>query len=153
MHTRREGRRAPVAPAEMIPPELQAKMVAAFERARAERLAEQFPEGEDRWAGDPKTRWNTAAFLVLDRKRRVGAERLSRRYRRRGDRFRDLILVTRLIHEEHDHLAGRVGGTPDSPSPSNGFPIDGETPTDWARPWGSGPLVEMDTTLRFYEHQ
>jgi hypothetical protein len=153
MHMRTERKSAPALPTELIPPELQAKMVAAFEGARAERLAEQIPEDGARWASDPSTRWNTAAFLVLERQRRVVAERLSQRYRRRGDRYRDLILVTRLIHLEYEHLAGRVNGGADLPSPSNGLPVNGDTPADWARPWGSGPMVEMGAALSFYQNQ
>ena len=128
-------------------------MVAAFERARAERLAVQLPvDGADS-AGDPWTRSNTAAFLVLERERRVVAARLSRHYRRRRDRYRDLILVTKLIHVEYEHLAGRAVEGADSPSPSNGDTGGGDRPADWARPWGSGPLIEMGTALSFYQDQ
>ena len=152
MDTKTEPKRASGA-AELIPPELEAKMVAAFERARAERLAVQLPvDGADS-AGDPWTRSNTAAFLVLERERRVVAARLSRHYRRRRDRYRDLILVTKLIHVEYEHLAGRAVEGADSPSPSNGDTGGGDRPADWARPWGSGPLIEMGTALSFYQDQ
>ncbi len=56
---------------ELMPPELQAKMVAAFERARAERLATQIPDGGAHSGSDPWIRANTAAFLVLERERRT----------------------------------------------------------------------------------
>ena len=128
-------------------------MVAAFERARAERLAVQLPEDGAHSASDPWTRSNTAAFLVLERERRVVAARLSRHYRRRRDRYRDLILVTKLIHVEYEHLAGRAVESADSPSPSNGDTGGGDRPADWARPWGSGPLIEMGTALSFYQDQ
>ena len=152
--TRTEPKRASAPPPpELIPPELEAKMVAAFERARAERFAFQLPEGGADSAGDPWTRSNTAAFLVLERERRVVAARLSRHYRRRRDRYRDLILVTKLIHVEYEHLAGRAVESADSPSPSNGDTGGGDRPADWARPWGSGPLIEMGTALSFYQDQ
>jgi hypothetical protein len=156
MDTRTEPKRASaaaVAP-ELIPPELEAKMVAAFERARAEGFAVQLREDGADSASDPWTRSNTAAFLVLERERRVVAARLSRHYRRRRDRYRDLILVTKLIHVEYEHLAGRAVESADSPSPSNGdTPGGGDRPADWARPWGSGPLIEMGTALSFYQDQ
>jgi hypothetical protein len=151
MKTERESARTVLSG--RIPAELQAKMVAAFERARAERLADQIPEDQSGWGSDPSTRWNTAAFLVLERERRVVAERLSRHYRRRGDRYRDLILVTRLIEVEHEHLAGHLDGRGDAPSLVNGLPVNGDTPADWARPWGSGPMVEMGNALSFYRDQ
>ena len=153
MDTRTEPNRASEARPTPIPPELQAKMVAAFERARAERLAVQLPEDGAHSASDPRTRSNTAAFLVLERERRVVAARLSRHYLRRRDRYRDLILATKLIHVEYEHLAGRAIESADSRSPSNGDGGGGERPADWARPWGSGPLIEMDTALSFYEDQ
>ena len=153
MDTRTEPKRASAATPELVPPELQAKMVAAFERARAERLAVQLPEDGADSASDPRTRSNTAAFLVLERERRVVAARLSRHYRRRRDRYRDLILVTKLIHVEYEHLAGRAVESADSRSPSNGGAVGGDRPADWARPWGSGPLIEMGTALSFYQDQ
>jgi hypothetical protein len=153
MDTRTEPVRASEATPELVAPELQAKMVAAFERARAERLAVQLPEDGADSASDPRTRSNTAAFLVLERERRVVAARLSGHYWRRRDRYRDLILATKLIHVEYEHLAGRAIESADSRSPSNGGADDGERPADWARPWGSGPLIEMDTALSFYQGQ
>ena len=126
-------------------------MVAAFERARAEQLAAQIPD-EGRQAGDPLTRANTAAFLILERERRAVAARLCRPYRYHGDRYRDLILVTKLIRLEYEHLAGRVGPKAGPPSPPHG-PAGGEMPADWARPWGSGPMVEIGTALTFYADQ
>ena len=100
-----------------------------------------------------RTRSNTAAFLVLERERRVVAARLSGHYWRRRDRYRDLILVTKLIHEEYEHLAGRAVESADSPSSSNGDTGGGDRPAVWARPWGSGPLIEMGTALSFYQEQ
>ena len=144
---RTEPERAMAVPPELVPPELQKKMVAAFERARAERLAAQIPQEGASQAGDPWTRANTAAFLILERERRAIAARLSRPYRRPGDRYRDLVLVTKLIRLEYEHLAGRVGERAGAPSPPNGLPAGGDMPADWARPWGSGPMVEIGTAF------
>lgn len=146
-----EPKRAMAVPPESMPPELHRKMVAAFERARAEQFAAKVP-AEGRRAGDPLTRANTAAFLILERERRAMASRLCRPYRYHGDRYRDLILVTKLIRLEYEHLAGRVGPKAGPQSPPHG-PADGETPADWARPWGSGPMVEIGTALTFYADQ
>ena len=79
------------------------------------------------------------------------AARLSGHYWRRRDRYRDLILATKLIHVG-EHLAGRAIESADSRSFQQGAD-DGERPADWARPWGSGPLIEMDTALSFYQDQ
>ncbi len=150
---RTEPKRVSAVPAELIPPERQAKMVAAFERARTERLATQIPVEGTHSDSDPRVRANTAAFLVLEGERRAVATRLSRPYRRRRDRYRDLILVTKLIRLEYEHLAGRPNGGSGSLTPSNGLPVSGDRPADWARPWGSGPMVEMGTALAFYQDQ
>ena len=153
LNMRTEPDRAMAAPRELMASELQEKMVAAFESARAERLAAQIPrEGADQ-AVDPWTRANTAAFLILEREHRAIAVRLSRPYWRRGDRYRDLILVTELIRLEYEHLAGRVGRRAGRPAPHNGSPAGDDMPADWARPWGSGPMVEIGTALIFYLDQ
>ena len=141
------------APRELMASELQEKMVAAFESARAERLAAQIPREGAGQAVDPWTRANMAAFLMLEREHRAVAVRLSRPYWRRGDRYRDLILVTELIRLEYEHLAGRVGRRAGGPAPHNGSPAGDDMPADWARPWGSGPMVEIGTALIFYLDQ
>jgi hypothetical protein len=138
---------------ELVPPELRKKMVVAFERARAERLAEQIPHHGPSHAADPWMRANTSAFLVLERERRTIATRLSRRYRRPADRYRDLVLVTKLLRLEYEHLAGRVGGRNGAAAPPKGLPGDGDVPADWARPWGAGPMVEIGTAFVFYRDQ
>ena len=159
LHMRTEPERAMAVRREPMPSELEEKMVAAFERARAERLAAQIPREGAGQAVDPWTRANTAAFLTLEREHRAIAVRLSRPYWRRGDRYRDLILVTELIRLEYEHLAGRVGppaphdGRVGPPAPHNGSPAGDEGPADWARPWGSGPMVEIGTALIFYLDQ
>jgi hypothetical protein len=153
LHMRTEPERAVAVPRKRMPPEFQQKMVAAFERARAERLAAHIPHEGAGQAGNHWTRANTAAFLILERERRATAARLCRPYRGRGDRYRDLILVTALIRLEYEHLAGRVGGRAGPPSPPSGSPIGRDMPADWARPWGSGPMVEMCTALIFYRAQ
>jgi hypothetical protein len=138
---------------ELVPPELQRRMVAAFERARAERLAAQTPQPGPIHASDPWVRANTAAFLALERERRAIATRLCRRHRRPADRYRDLVLVTKLLRLEYEHLAGRVGGRDGAPAPPNGLPVGGDMPAEWARPWGSGPMVEIGTAFAFYRDQ
>ena len=153
LHMRTEPQRAMAVPWELVPSELEEKMVAAFERARAERLAAQIPREGAGHAVDPWTRANTAAFLMLEREHRAIAVRLSRPYWRRGDRYRDLILVTELIRLEYEHLAGRVGRRAGPPAPHNGSPAGDDMPADWARPWGSGPMVEIGTALIFYLDQ
>jgi len=152
-HMKTEPERAMAVRPEQIPPELQRKMVAAFERARAERLAAQVPEEAASQAGDPWTRANTAAFLLLERERRAIAGRLTRSYRRPRHRYRDLVLVTKLIRLEYEHLAGRVSERAGHPAPPNGLPAGGDMPADWARPWGSGPMVEIGTAFTFYRNQ
>ncbi|HXF00445.1 MAG TPA: hypothetical protein VN458_08880 [Solirubrobacterales bacterium] len=157
--TRKEPKRAaalppesiPALPPESIPSELQAKMVAAFERARAERLAPQTSEGGVRAAGDPRMSANAAAFLTLERERLDVATRLSRPYRRRGDRYRDLVLITELIRMEYEHVSGRAGEPASSPSATNG--LHGDMPADWARRWGAGRMAEMGTAFAFYRDQ
>ncbi len=151
--TRIQPERAMAARSELMPPELQKKMVAAFERARAERLGAQIPEQGASQATDPWTRANTAAFLILESERRAIATRLCRRYRRPRDRYRDLVLVTKLLRLEYEHLAGRVGERAGPPAPPNGLPVGGDMPAEWARPWGSGPMVEIGTAFIFYRDQ
>ena len=154
LHMRTGPEPAVVAPGELMPAELERKMSAAFERARAEQIEAQIPEEAAREARDPRTRANSAAFLMLDGERRAVGARLCRPYWRRRDRYRDLILITRLIHLESEHLAGRVG-LRDSPSAPRGGspPRNGDTPAAWTQPWGSGPMVEVVTTFIFYRDQ
>jgi hypothetical protein len=148
-----EPERAMAVRPELIPPDLQRKMVVAFERARAERLAAQVPEEAASQVGDPWTRANTAAFLLLESERRAIASRLTRSYRRPRHRYRDLVLVTKLIRLEYEHLAGRVSERAGHPAAPNGLPARGDMPADWARPWGSGPMVEIGTAFTFYRNQ
>ena len=154
LHMRTGPEPAVVAPRELMPPGLEKKMCAAFERARAEQIEAQIPEEAAREARDPRTRANSAAFLMLDGERRAIGARLCRPYWRRRDRYRDLILITRLIDLESEHLAGRVG-LRDSPSAPHGGspPRNGDTPAAWTQPWGSGPMVEVVTMFIFYRDQ
>jgi hypothetical protein len=137
-------------PPEFMPPELQKRMRAAFGHVRTEQTEAQTPEG----VGGPDDSWihaNRAAFLILEGERRAVAARLCGSYWRPRNRYRDLALVTKLIHLEYEHLAGRVSRKAGAPSPRGGSPaLSGDTPADWARPWGSGPLLEMRTTLIYY---
>jgi hypothetical protein len=152
LHTTTEPRRATAVPPESTEAEVQAKMLAAFERTRAERPAAH-PDDGVRSPGDPRISANAAAFLVLERERLAVAARLSHPYRRRGDRYRDLILVTELIRVEYEHLARRGGDAAGTQSPTNGLGGVGDLPADWARPWGAGPMVEMGTAVAIYRSQ
>jgi hypothetical protein len=137
-----------------MPPELQKRMRAAFELDRAGQIEVQIPgesvaEEDDSWI-----RANSAAFMIIEGERRAATARLDRPYWRRGDRYRDLALVTKLTHLEYEHLAGRVSRRATGPSPPAGpAALNRDTPADWARPWGSGPMLEMRTTLIRYEGQ
>jgi hypothetical protein len=141
-------------PPEFMPPELQKRMRAAFELDRAGQIEVQIPgepvaEEDDSWI-----RANSAAFMIIEGERRAATARLGRPYWRRGDRYRDLALVTKLTHLEYEHLAGRVSRRATGPSPPAGPPaLNRDIPADWARPWGSGPMLEMRTTLIRYEGQ
>jgi hypothetical protein len=138
-------------PREPMSRELQTKMRAEFERARVERIEAQISEEVTRGARDPRTRANSAAFLILDAERRALGARLCRPYWRRRDRYRDLILITRLIRLESEHLAGRVGLEDSPPSLRDAPPPrNGDTPAAWTQPWGAAPMVEMVTAFNFY---
>jgi hypothetical protein len=141
-------------PPELMPPELQKRMRTVFDQVRAEHIAVRIPGERLAEADDPWIRANSAAFLIVEAERRAVAARLCGTYRRRRDRYRDLALVTRLIHLEYEHLAGRVSRRGGPPSPPDGTPaLNGDVPADWARPWGSGPMLEMRTTLIRYGGQ
>ena len=141
-------------PPELMPPELQRRMLTVFERVRAEHIEVRIPGERVSEADDPWIRANSAAFLVVEAERRAVAARLGGTYWRRRDRYRDLALVTRLIHLEYEHLAGRVSRRAGAPSPPDGSSaLNGDVPADWARPWGSGPMLEMRTTLIRYSGQ
>jgi hypothetical protein len=137
-------------PREPMSRELQTKMRAEFERARVERIEAQISEGVTRGARDPRTRANSAAFLILDGERRALGARLCRPYWRRRDRYRDLILITRVIRLESEHLAGRVGLEDSPPSLRDAPPSNGGTPAAWTQPWGAAPMVEMVNAFIFY---
>jgi hypothetical protein len=148
---RGEATEATAVPPELMPAELQKRMRAAFEHVRARQIEAQIPgervaEEDYSWI-----RANSAAFLILEGERRGVAARLCRPYRRRRDHYRDLVLIGRLIQLEYAHLAGRVSRRAGAPSPPGGRPaLNGDIPADWARPWGSGPMLEMRTTLIRY---
>jgi hypothetical protein len=141
-------------PPELMPPELQKRMRTVFDQVRAEHIEVRIPGERLAEADDPWIRANSAAFLIVEAERRTVAARLCGTYWRRRDRYRDLALVTRLIHLEYEHLAGRVSRRDDPPSPPDGTSaLNGDVPADWARPWGSGPMLEMRTTLIRYGGQ
>jgi hypothetical protein len=141
-------------PPELMPPELQKRMRAAFEHVRAGQIEVQIPGEPVAQEDDSWIRANSAAFLIVESERRAATTRLGRHYWRRGDRYRDLALVTKLTHLEYEHLAGRVSRRATGPSSPAGPPaLNRDIPADWARPWGSGPMLEMRTTLIRYEGQ
>ncbi len=129
-------------------------MHTVFQRVRAGQIEVQIPGERVAEEADPWIRANSAAFLILERERRAAAARLGRHYWRRGDRYRDLALVTRLTHLEYEHLAGRVSRKAGGPSPAAGRPaLNGDMPADWARPWGTRPMLEMRVMLIHYQGQ
>ncbi|MEK6252722.1 MAG: hypothetical protein AABM43_12490 [Actinomycetota bacterium] len=136
-----------------MPLEPQKEFRAAFELDRAKRIDGRIPEEGTGGPGDSwTTRANRAAFLVLERERRVLAARLHRAHRHRSDRYRDLILITKLIRLEHEHLIGQVG--PSATSLPEALPAFGrERLEDWAQPWGVGPMFELRTEFIDYRHQ
>jgi hypothetical protein len=154
LHMRTGPEPAAAVPRELMPPELEKKMRAAFERARAEHIEVQIPKEVAREAGDPWISTNSAAFLTLEGERRALAARLCRPYRRRCNRYRDLILITKLTRLEYEHLAGRVSRRAGPASlPDRSPALNGDMPADWAQPWGSGPMLEMRTTFVRYRNQ
>jgi hypothetical protein len=97
---------------------------------------------------------NRAAFLDLERERRVFAARLRRTRRRRSAHYRDLVLITKLIRLEYEHLVGRIGRRTELQSLPDGPPTLGEdTPAVWAKPWGVGPMFELRAHFIHYEHK
>jgi hypothetical protein len=129
------------------------KMRAAFERVQAEQIATQIPAQGARVAGDSSSRANRAAFLILEDERRAIGARLERPFdqRRRSERYRDLILIAKLSHLEHEHLVGRIGRGARLSSLPDGPPAVGwDAPADWARPWAVGPLLELRATYIHY---
>jgi hypothetical protein len=144
-------------------PELQKEFRAAFELVRTKRIDERIPEEGTGEPGDsPTTRANRAAFLALERERRVLAARLHRAHRHRSDRYRDLILITNLIHLEYEYLVGRVGPRarplllPDGlPALVRGTPADWgrDTPAEWAQPWGVRQMFGLREKFIDYWHR
>jgi hypothetical protein len=90
---------------------------------------------------------NRAAFLALEDERRAIATRLQRSDRHRGERYRDLVLITKLSRLEHEHLVGGIENGAGASAPAEDPPALGrEAPADWGRPWAVGPLVELRAT-------
>ena len=107
MDTRTEPVRASEATPELVAPELQAKMVAAFERGH-ERACGPAPRGRGRLGQRLPDAVEHQLLLVLERERQC-LRAPSGHYWRRRDRYRDLILATKLIHV-------RMSTLPDGPS-------------------------------------
>jgi hypothetical protein len=130
------------------------KVGEVFDRVRAEQIEAQASEEGALGAGDPWTRANRAAFLILEGERRALAPRLHRAERHRRDRYRDLILMTKLARLEYEHLVGRLGRDVSPSSLPDGPPAPGgDTPADWARPWGLAPMVELRSTFLHYQRR
>jgi hypothetical protein len=150
----RSGTSSGAAPVETVPREPLEKVGEAFDRLRAEQVEAQPREEGASGADDPWTHANRAAFLVLEGERRAIAPRLHRAERHRRDRYRDLILITKLTRLEYEHLVGRLGrdvspsSVPDGPPPPGG-----DTPAEWARPWGLAPMVELRSTFFLYQRR
>ncbi len=97
---------------------------------------------------------NRAAFLALEDERRAIAGRLQRSDRHRGERYRDLALITKLSHLEYEHLVGGLDGGPATSSLAEDPPALGrEAPAGWGRPWAVGPLVELRATYAEHRRQ
>jgi hypothetical protein len=122
----------------------------AFERVHAAQLATRIPANGPRVAADSWVRANRAAFLILEDERRAVAARLQRSDRR-SERYRDLILITKLSRLEHAHLVGRIGRRVEFSSvPDEPLALGGNAPADWAEPWARGPLLELRATYVHY---
>jgi hypothetical protein len=122
----------------------------AFERLEAAQLQTWVPT-YDSAALDPRARANRAAFLSLEDERRAVAVRLEGSDRRRGERYRDLVLITALSRLEHDHLVGGIGEELGVLSPADEpAALASGPPSEWAQPWATGPLLELRATYAGY---
>jgi hypothetical protein len=136
-------------------PELQKEFRAAFELVRAKQINGRIPEEGTGEPGDSwSTRANRDAFLVIEHQRRALGARLHGADRHRGDRYRDLILITMLVRIEYGLLAGRVGRGDRLPPLPKGPPALGkDIPADWAQPWGVGAMFELRAAFADYSRR
>src|SRR5919197_2897855 len=126
---------------------------AAFKRARDERTRADLRQPRSRDEGDP-SRANRTAFLGLESEREAVAARLGHRQWRPSARYRDLVLITRLVRLEYDHLVGNA--TPASTPPLRPAAPpgpDADTLADWAKSWGVGPMLGLRDALDYYQHR
>jgi hypothetical protein len=129
------------------------RLRAALQRVQTAQVATR-PPGDGARARNPRVRSNRAAFLALEDERRAIAARLQRGERHRGERYRDLVLITKLSRLEHEHLVGQIDDGPPASSPGEDPPALGrDAPADWGHPWALGPLVELRATYADYRRQ
>jgi hypothetical protein len=78
--------------------------------------------------------------------------RLRRPTLRPGGRYRDLVVSTRLLELEREHLAGRTAysstGTEAVAGASGGAEHMGESDPDWSLSWGTAASLELHRVLR-----
>jgi hypothetical protein len=71
---------------------------------------------------------------------------------RPGGRYRDLVVSTRLLELEREHLAGRTAysstGTEAVAGASGGAEHRGESDPDWSLSWGTAASLELHRVLR-----
>lgn len=90
-----------------------------------------------------------SAFRVLEGHRLALAGTLQNGEHRR-ERYRDLVLMRKVIRLERDHLATRTAKpTEDQKGDGLGI-VEGETLAVWARPWGHTRLVELHADFNRY---
>jgi hypothetical protein len=129
------------------------RLRAALERVQTAQVARRPPSDGVR-ARDPRVRSNRAAFLALEDERRAIAARLQRTDRHRGERYRDLVLITKLSRLEYEHLVGRIEDGAVTSTPAEDPPALGRhSPAEWGHPWAVGPLVELRATYGDYRRQ
>jgi hypothetical protein len=129
------------------------RLRATFRRVQEAQGAVPAP-GNGAPAPDRLAHSNRAAFLALEDERRAIAGRLQRSDRHRGERYRDLALITKLSHLEYEHLVGGLDGGPATSALAEDPPALGrEAPADWGRPWAVGPLVELRATYAEHRRQ
>lgn len=120
---------------------------AAFEAVRARhhdaRAAAAGAEEID-WADRQRSR---DAFLVIENQRRKLAERVHRGEGHRADRYRDLVLVTKLVALEYEHLSGRREAPDQVPPEASSQP---DAPAEWAQPWGDKAMFELRASFANY---
>jgi hypothetical protein len=90
-----------------------------------------------------------STFRVLEGHRLALAERLQDGEHRR-ERYRDLVLMRKVIRLERDHIAARTSESPDGRDDDALGAPESETLAAWARPWGHTRLVELHADYNRY---